>query len=155
MSKKQLNTSEIRNLTGLNQTEFGKRIGVTSDTVALWESKDPNRQTKPRQEHALKLLEIQREYQENIEDENKSHIEIAMEKFVKDQIEKMIIPLNEKIDKLSEHILKNELKKIKNELKKLKKIIPIKVFYYLNIFYFFHLLISFDNILRYFYFVLL
>ena len=121
MSKKQLNTSEIRNLTGLNQTEFGKRIGVTRDTVALWESKDPNRQTKPRQDHALKLLKIQREYQENIEDENGSSVENAIEKMIKDQLEKMIIPLNEKIDKLSEHILKNELKKIKNELKKLKK----------------------------------
>ena len=118
MTKKILNSYELRTKLEMSQKQFAEAIGVSRDTVALWESKDPNRQTKPRQDHALKLLKIQREYQENTEDENGSSVENAIEKMIKDQLEKMIIPLNEKIDKLSEHILKNELKKIKNELKK-------------------------------------
>ena len=113
MTKKIINSYELRTKLEMSQKQFGEAIGVTRDTVALWESKNPERQTKPRQKHALKMLEIQREYQKDVEDENRSPIEVVIEKIVKEQIEKIILPLHEKIDSLSDIISKNQLKKLK------------------------------------------
>ena len=122
MSEKIINSYEIRASLGMTQKEFGERIGVTRDTVALWESNNAERRTKPRQAHVLKMMEIQKEQSEKDPEEViKTPFQVEYEKMIREQIKKMIEPiikplietsilsLDEKIDNLSQVLLDRKL----------------------------------------------
>ena len=110
MKKKVIDSLKLRTKLGISQKTFSEIIGVSRDTVAHWESKNPERRTKPSQQHALKMIEIEIESQEGRQD---TPIEIEIRRIVNEQMKKLILPLNEKIDSISRIISKYELKKMK------------------------------------------
>lgn len=55
-----LDPKKIRALTGLSQVDFGKLLGVSRNSVALWETNDLEKRTKPKLNAAIRMKEIEK-----------------------------------------------------------------------------------------------
>jgi DNA-binding XRE family transcriptional regulator len=119
MTKKIINSYELRTKLRLSQEELGKIVGVSRDTVAKWESNNPDRQTKPRQQHAIKMVEMYEDYKKSRKEDNLENIVgAAIEKMVEKKIEQIILPLHEKLEFMASLLSKEKLEKLEKFTKK-------------------------------------
>lgn len=115
----ELNVSKIRGLTAKTQTEFAEIFGVTRHAVALWESLDDKKRTKPKSKYVLKMLAIEKSYAEgNAEsgmkknsEKEKSPFEIEISRIVQKEISNTLTVMQEALEKRDD-----KLKKISNAL---------------------------------------